>query len=127
MFAGILTVSRSAHLAIVLVLLADQFFRKPNYRVPMLALIAFAIAGAWNLGRMALARNGPWSELAAPMFGAFVAVALIVRGVALSFDSGATWLFVAGIAGSLQASRVSAASPVFRVKFEASGDDRPLM
>jgi len=216
--AAFLTVSRSAHLAILIVLLADQFFRKPNYRVPMIAIsvvgglaffvfreqvldifgayagegtfgedtvkiygvehdytgtrhrdllldayaegidradwlgfgtqlqgmpkdpemdirfksidhyylqhylrygylgtiafIAFAIAGAWNLGRAAWSRNGPWSELAAPMFGAFVAVALIVRGVALSFDFGAMWLFVAGIAASLQASRLAEADKI---------------
>ena len=68
-------------------------------------VLLFAIASAWNLARAAIAREGPLSDLAAGMFGAFVAVAIMIRGVALSFDFGATWLFVAGFAASLQASR----------------------
>jgi len=72
------------------------------------AFLAFAAAGAWNLGREALARDGPLSELAAGLFGAFVAVTLMVRGVAFSADFGATWLFVAGLAASMRARRANA-------------------
>lgn len=72
------------------------------------AFIAFAASAAWNLGREAYARDGPWSELAAGFFGAFVAVALMVRGVALTPDFGTTWLFVAGIGASLHARRLAA-------------------
>jgi hypothetical protein len=69
------------------------------------AFLAFALAVAWNLARAAWAREGPTSELAAGFFGAFVAVAVMLRGVALSFDFGATWLFVGGFAASLDAYR----------------------
>ena len=72
------------------------------------ALMAFALSSAWNLAREAIFRDGPWSELAAAMFGAFVAVALLMRGVAMLPDFGATWLFVAGISASLRARRASA-------------------
>ncbi|HKB03987.1 MAG TPA: hypothetical protein VKD90_17320 [Gemmataceae bacterium] len=74
------------------------------------AFLALAAAGAWNLGREALARDGPLSDLAAGLFGAFVAVVLLVRGVAFSFDFGATWLFVAGLAASWRARRLVAAT-----------------
>ncbi|HKA08269.1 MAG TPA: hypothetical protein VKD71_13500, partial [Gemmataceae bacterium] len=71
--------------------------------------ILFAMAGAWNLAREALARDSKLSDLAAGLFGAFVAVALVVRGVAFSPDFGATWFFVAGLAASLRARRLSRA------------------
>jgi O-antigen ligase len=71
------------------------------------AFLALAAAGAWNLGREALARDGPLSDLAAGLFGAFIAIVLMARGVALSFDYGATWLFVAGLAASMRARRVT--------------------
>jgi hypothetical protein len=74
------------------------------------AFLAFAAAGAWNLAREALARDGPLSDLAAGLFGAFVAVTLLVRGVALSFDFGATWLFVAGLAATMRARRMPTAA-----------------
>jgi hypothetical protein len=76
------------------------------------AFLALAAAGAWNLGREALARDGPLSDLAAGLFGAFVAVVLLVRGVAFSFDFGATWLFVAGLAASWRARRIALATAV---------------
>ncbi len=69
------------------------------------AFIVFAASAAWNLGREALARDGPWSELAGGFFGAFVAVTLLVRGVALEADFGAMWLFVAGVGASLHVRR----------------------
>jgi hypothetical protein len=70
-----------------------------------IAFIAFAASAAWNLAREALARDGPLSDLAAGLFGAFVAVAIMARGVAFSPDFGATWVFVAGLAATLRARR----------------------
>ena len=221
--AAFVTVARSAHLAILMVFLSDQFFRRPNYRMPMIviavggaavffvfreqildllsayageadvgdekvkiygveydytgtrhrdllvlaydeaidragwfgygtifpsdkvpvdafmdprfksvdhqyllhylkygylgtaAFIAFAASAAWNLAREAIARDGPWSDLAAGLFGAFVAVMIMVRGVAILPDFGAMWLFVAGVAATLRARRLAsgvARSPV---------------
>lgn len=213
--AAFVTVSRSAHVAILLVFACDLFFRRPQYRVPMLAIAAvggllffifreqavdllgayageketpvervkiygeyyeytgtkhrdllllayqeaidqagwfgygtslqdmpkdpnmdprflsmdhhylkhylkygylgiatfilFAMAAAWNLAREALARDGPLSDLAAGLFGAFVAVALVARGVDFSPDFGATWFCVAGLAASFRARRLSGA------------------
>jgi hypothetical protein len=72
-----------------------------------ITFLAFAAAGAWNLAREALARDGPLSDLAAGLFGAFVAVAIVVRGVAFSPDFGATWIFVAGLAASMRANRLA--------------------
>jgi hypothetical protein len=72
------------------------------------AFVALAAAGAWNLGRAAQARDGPLSDLAAGLFGGFIAVAIMVRGVAFSFDFAAMWLFVAGLAASLRANRAAA-------------------
>jgi hypothetical protein len=72
-----------------------------------ISFIAFAAAGAWNLAREALARDGPLSDLAAGLFGAFVAVVIVVRGVAFSPDFGATWIFVAGLAASMRANRLA--------------------
>jgi hypothetical protein len=69
------------------------------------AFLAFALSAAWNLGREAIARDGRLSELAGGLFGAFVAVIIMVRGVALHPDFGATWLFVAGLAASMVARR----------------------
>jgi O-antigen ligase len=74
------------------------------------AFLALAVAGAWNLAREALARDGPLADLSAGLFGAFVAVAVMSRGVAFSLDFGATWLFVAGLAASFRARRQSAVS-----------------
>jgi hypothetical protein len=71
----------------------------------IITFLLFALSAAWNLARAAIARDGPLSDLAAGMFGSFVAVTIMIRGVALSFDFGATWLFVAGFAASLQARR----------------------
>lgn len=226
--AAFVTVSRSAHLAILIVFAADLFFRRPNYRIPMVliavagglvffvfreetldllgayagerdigqervkiygveyeytgtrhrdllyqaydeaiekagwvgygsslqdmpldpymdsrflsidnhylqyflrygilgtvAFAALAAAGAWNLGREALARDGPLSDLAAGLFGAFIAVVLLIRGVALSFDYGATWLFVAGLAASMRARRImTAGDPILRQSHEDPG------
>lgn len=73
---------------------------------------AFAIAVMWNLAREAWARDGPSADLAAGLFGAFVAVAIMLRGVAFSFDFAATWLFVAGLSASLRIRRVSGTTPV---------------
>jgi hypothetical protein len=73
---------------------------------------AFAIAVMWNLAREAWTRAGPTADLAAGLFGAFVAVAIMLRGVAFSFDFAATWLFVAGLSASLRARRVSGTTPV---------------
>lgn len=95
------------------------------------AFIAFAASAAWNLGREALARDGPWSELAAGFFGAFVAVAIMVRGVALHPDFGTTWLFVAGIAASLHARRrgnqVAEATPAANMTAAAPGSEPRTM
>jgi hypothetical protein len=74
------------------------------------AFLALAVAAAWNLGREALARDGPLSDLAAGLFGAFVAVTVMARGVAFSFDFAATWLFVAGLSASLAARRAALVS-----------------
>jgi hypothetical protein len=71
----------------------------------MVTFLAFAASVAWNLGREALARDGPLSDLAGGLFGAFLAVTLMVRGVALHSDFGATWLFVGGLAASMCARR----------------------
>jgi hypothetical protein len=93
--------------------------------------IAFAASAAWNLGREALARDGEWSELAAGFFGAFVAVAIMVRGVALHPDFGTTWLFVAGIAASLHARRrgnqVAEAETAPNITAEAPGSESRTM
>ena len=73
---------------------------------------AFAIAVIWNLAREAWSRDGPPADLAAGLFGAFIAVAIMLRGVAFSFDFAATWLFVAGLSASLRGRRVSGTTPV---------------
>jgi cell division protein FtsW (lipid II flippase) len=85
-----------------------QHYLKYGY-LGIATFVAFAAAGAWNLAREALARDGPLSDLAAGLFGGFVAVALVVRGVAFSPDFGATWFFVAGLAASLRARRLAGA------------------
>jgi hypothetical protein len=69
--------------------------------------IAFGAVAAWNLAREAWARDGTWSDLAAGLFGAFVAVMIMVRGVAILPDFGAMWLFVAGVAATLHARRLA--------------------
>lgn len=77
-----------------------------QYGLPgTIAFLLFGLAGAWNLAREAWARDGPLSDLAAGLCGAFVAVAVMARGVALSGDFGSTWLFVAGLAASMRARR----------------------
>jgi hypothetical protein len=75
------------------------------------AFFLFALSGAWNLAREAWARDGPLSDLAAGMVGAFVAVIVMIRGVALSTDFGFTWLFVAGLGASMRARRYVAPVP----------------
>jgi hypothetical protein len=87
-----------------------------------LALVAVALVGAWNLAREALARDGPLSDLAAGLFGAFVAVALMSRGVALSLDFAATWLFVAGLAATFRARRRAAGTATQQDSFERPTD-----
>jgi len=69
--------------------------------------VAFAISVICNLAREAWTRDGPSSDLAAGLFGAFVAVAIMLRGVAFSFDFAATWLFIAGLSATLRARRLS--------------------
>jgi hypothetical protein len=82
-----------------------------RYGLPgTVTFILFGLAGAWNLAREAWARDGPLSDLAAGLCGAFVAVLVMLRGVALSPDFGFTWLFVAGLAASMRARR--SAGPV---------------
>jgi hypothetical protein len=77
-----------------------------RYGIPgTITFLLFGLAGVWNLAREAWARDGPLSDLAAGLFGAFVAVVVMVRGVALSPDFGFTWLFVAGLAASMCARR----------------------
>jgi O-antigen ligase len=76
--------------------------------VGTVAFLLFALSGAWNLAREAWARDGPLSDLAAGLFGSFVAVIIMIRGVALSPDFGFTWVFVAGLAASLRARRYAA-------------------
>ena len=75
------------------------------------AFLLFALSAAWQLGREAWARDGRLSDLAAGLFGAFVAVVLMIRGVALSPDFGFMWLFVAGLGASLRARRSAAPVP----------------
>jgi hypothetical protein len=79
--------------------------------VGTVAFLNFAVSGAWNLAREAWARDGPLSDLAAGLFGAFVAVIIMIRGVALSPDFGFTWVFVAGLAASMRARRTVAPVP----------------
>lgn len=78
--------------------------------VGIAAFIAFGAVAAWNLAREAWARDGVWSDLAAGLFGAFVAVMIMVRGVAILPDFGAMWLFVAGVAATLRARRLASRS-----------------
>jgi hypothetical protein len=88
--------------------------------------IAFGLMAAWNLGREAFARAGPLSDLAAGLFGAFVAVAVLVQGVAMAFDFGATWLFVAGLAASMSArrkARLAATYAATNMTAVTSGED----
>lgn len=73
----------------------------------VVTFLLFGVAAAWNLAREAWARDGPLSDLAAGLFGAFVAVLIMLRGVALSPDFGSTWLFVAGLAASMRARRAA--------------------
>jgi len=87
-----------------------QHYLKYGY-LGLITFIAFAASAAWNLAREALARDGPLSDLAAGLFGAFVAVAIVARGVAFSPDFGATWIFVAGLAATLRARRRTDAPP----------------
>jgi hypothetical protein len=75
------------------------------------AFLALAAATAWNLGREAVARDGPLSDLAAGLFGGFVAVAVMIRGVAFSYDFAAMWIFVAGLAACLRARRAASGLP----------------
>ncbi|HEX3148132.1 MAG TPA: hypothetical protein VHR66_08605, partial [Gemmataceae bacterium] len=79
--------------------------------VGTVAFIAFALSGAWNLAREAWARDGPLSDLAAGLFGASIAVIIMIRGVALSPDFGFTWVFIAGMAASMRARRATATMP----------------
>jgi hypothetical protein len=69
------------------------------------ALFAMIMTTAWNLARAALDRDGEWSHLAGGLLGAFVAVAVMLRGIAMLPDFGAPWLFIAGVAASLHAQR----------------------
>jgi hypothetical protein len=87
-------------------------FLKYGY-LGMATFAAFAIGVMWNLAREAWTRAGPSADLAAGLFGAFAAVAIMLRGVAFSFDFAATWLFVAGLSASLWARRVSGTTPDF--------------
>lgn len=89
------------------------------------ALLALSAATAWNLGREAWARDGPLSDLSAGLFGAFVGVTVMARGVAFSFDFAATWLFVAGLAASMRARRVAAAGPGRTMTAVAAGAEPP--
>ena len=73
----------------------------------VVTFLLFGIAAAWNLAREAWARDGPLADLAAGLFGASVAVLIMLRGVALSPDFGFTWLFVAGLAASMRARRAN--------------------
>ena len=83
-----------------------------RYGAPgVVTFLLFGIAAAWNLAREAWARDGPLSDLAAGLFGASVALLVMLRGVALSSDFGATWLFVAGLAASMRARRAAVTVP----------------
>jgi hypothetical protein len=87
--------------------------------------LLFALAGAWNLAREAWARDGPLSDLAAGLFGAFVAVIIMVRGVALSPDFGFAWLFVGGLAASMHARRVVAMTALSPPSYTETVPDGP--
>ncbi len=88
----------------------DNHYLIQYLRYGILGTVTFlllGIAAAWNLAREAWARDGPLSDLAAGLFGAVVAVLIMLRGVALSPDFGFTWVFVAGLAGSMRARRMA--------------------
>jgi hypothetical protein len=63
----------------------------------------FVVAAAWNFLYVGLFGRGVEAELAGGFFGTIIAVALVLRGVWLPEDFGATWLFVAGIGASMRA------------------------
>ena len=101
-----------------------------RYGIPgTVAFLLFGIGAAWNLAREAWARDGPLSDLAAGLFGAVVAVLIMLRGVALSPDFGFTFLFVAGLAASMRARRLApvTAAPVqpYHEGIPAAGTRRP--
>lgn len=69
-----------------------------------LGLGAFLILTAGilpNLGRLAFRRTSPLSGLAAGLFGALLAVAVMLMSVWFSPDFAGVWLFSAGVAGRL--------------------------
>jgi hypothetical protein len=56
----------------------------------------FVVCSTWNLACVAWRHGGIEAELAGGLCGAFVAVALMLRGLAFAEDFGALWLFIAG-------------------------------
>jgi O-antigen ligase len=54
------------------------------------------------LGREALARGRPYSDLATALFGAILSVALVLNTVFLDPQLGAAFFFAAGLAGNLR-------------------------
>jgi hypothetical protein len=101
-----------------------------RYGIPgIVTFLLFGIAAAWNLAREAWARDGPLADLSAGLFGASVAVLVMLRGVALSPDFGFTWLFVAGLAASIRARRLAPVTAVSPQPYDdgipAVGDRRP--
>jgi hypothetical protein len=75
-------------------------FLKYGY-LGLATLFLFSAAGTYHLARAALRRDGPLSDLAGGLCGAFTIVAVLIRGVAFSNDFRAMWLFAAGLGASL--------------------------
>lgn len=67
------------------------------------AFVLFTVASAWNLFQVAWRTRSLEADFAGGLFGAFVAVAVLLRGIAFHEDFGALWLFIAGVGASLRA------------------------
>lgn len=65
------------------------------------SLLLFGVCGTITLAWTAWRADGPLAGLAGGMCGAFLAVAVLARGVAFSTDYLAMWLFTAGIGATL--------------------------
>jgi hypothetical protein len=74
--------------------------------IGVICFVIFACAGAYCLLKVALDRLHPACGIAGSLFGAFVAVAILVRGVSMETDIGFPWFFIAGIGARLYSMRL---------------------
>jgi hypothetical protein len=82
--------------------------------VGVIVFLLFTAVGGYCFLRVAFDPYHPAATVAGTLFGAFIAVAVMVRGVAMEGDIGFPWYFIAGLGGRLYSMRLDALDAAHR-------------